>query len=319
MRVRGFVVILELDVTNNLLYGGQKRGIMGLFGFGKKHAKQQSEEDQSEVEGNDLLGEQEDDAEFDSIPDEDQQESEEYLGRGDDRGPWDIDDEEVVDYDEYLDVGAFYLPYMQGIELRLKANRASGEVLGATISYGSSSLEIEAFAAPKTLGLWDDVRDDLLTGNDNASSRPGIFGTEVLLPVDVKGNTVVTRIVGVDGPRWMLRGIFSGPAASDGEEKEILDNLFQEIVVERGDEPLAPRDMIPMHAPITPKQRREQEEAEKQANDESEAEKTSKKGKNAKDKNGKSIPEKPKGPLDSDQNTETKTTLARGPMFSEVR
>ncbi|MFT8355790.1 MAG: DUF3710 domain-containing protein [Bifidobacterium aquikefiri] len=288
---------------------------MGLFGFGKKHAKQQSAEDQPEVENDEVLAPQDEDADFDPIDDDNQEDSAEYQGRGEDRGPWDVDDEEVVDYDEYLDIGAFYLPYLQGIELRLKANRASGDVLGATISYGSSSLEIEAFAAPKTLGLWDDVREDLLAGNDSASSKPGVFGTEVSLPVEVKGNTVITRIVGVDGPRWMLRGIFSGPAASVGEEKQILDNLFQEIVVERGDEPLAPRDMIPMHAPVTPKQRREQEAAA-QDQDAATAKNTQKSGN---DKNDKSIPEKPKGPFDSDQNTEVKTTLSRGPMFSEVR
>ncbi|MFT8703903.1 DUF3710 domain-containing protein [Bifidobacterium aquikefiricola] len=294
---------------------------MGLFGFGKKRAKQQSAADQSEVENGDVHALQDQDADVDQIDGHDhtdghgQEDSAEYQGRGEDRGPWDVDDEEVVDYDEYLDVGAFHLPYLQGIELRLKANRASGDVLGVTISYGSSSLEIEAFAAPKTLGLWDDVREDLLAGNDDASSKPGVFGTEVCLPVEVKGNTVVTRIVGVDGPRWMLRGIFSGPAASAGEEKQILDNLFQEIVVERGDEPLAPRDMIPMHAPVTPKQRREQE-AQADGQDASSEKHASKSGK---DKHDTSIPEKPKGPFDSDQNTEVKTTLSRGPMFSEVR
>ena len=31
------------------------------------------------------------------------------------------------------------------------------------------------------------------------------------------------------------------------------------------------------------------------------------------------IPGQPKGPFDSDQQVEVKTTLSRGPMFSEVR
>ncbi|MCB6234654.1 DUF3710 domain-containing protein, partial [Megasphaera massiliensis] len=72
----------------------------------------------------------------------------------------DVDDENVPDYDEYLDMGAYCLPFLQGIELRVKANRATQQVLGTTITYGSSSVEIEAFAAPKTMGLWDDVRAD---------------------------------------------------------------------------------------------------------------------------------------------------------------
>ena len=37
----------------------------------------------------------------------------------------------------------------------------------------------------------------------------------------VKGGRKVvnTRIVGVDGPRWMLRGIFSGKAATDPDQR----------------------------------------------------------------------------------------------------
>lgn len=30
----------------------------------------------------------------------------------------DVDDENVPDHDEYLDMGAYYLPFLQGIELR---------------------------------------------------------------------------------------------------------------------------------------------------------------------------------------------------------
>ena len=234
----------------------------------------------------------------------------EYQGRGEERGPWDVNDEDVPDYDDYLDLGAYYLPFLRGIQLRIKANRATQQVLGSTITFGSSSLEIEAFAAPKTLGLWDDVRGDLLEANKAASEVDGVFGTELKLPVNVKGGkTVNTRIVGVDGPRWMLRGIFSGKAAIDPDspETEALNKFFAGIVVERGEEPLAPRDLIPMHPPVAPAERK----AAKAAAEAGEA--------NGKE-HFKDIPDnKPKGPLSQDQQTEVKTTLSRGPMFSEVR
>lgn len=190
---------------------------MGLFGFGKK--KRQSEEAaEAAAEENDKADEAI--SETAEAPAGGIQEtilpepSDEYDGRGDEHGPWDVDDENVPDYDEYLDMGAYYLPFLQGIELRVKANRATQQVLGTTITYGSSSVEIEAFAAPKTMGLWDDVRVDLVEANKDAKETDGVFGTELTLPVVVKGGRkVVTRIVGVDGPRWMLRGIFSGKAA----------------------------------------------------------------------------------------------------------
>ena len=282
---------------------------MGLFGFGKK--KHQSEEAAEVVaEENDKDVETVEENEETSTGDIRDivlpEPSDEYVGRGDEHGPWDVDDENVPDYDEYLDMGAYYLPFLQGIELRVKANRATQQVLGTTITYGSSSVEIEAFAAPKTMGLWDDVRADLSEANKDAKETDGVFGTELALPVVVKGGRkVVTRIVGVDGPRWMLRGIFSGKAATDpdNDETKALNQLFSNIVVERGEDPLAPRDLIPMHPPVAPAERKAAKEA-------AEAEEADKK---------MDIPGQPKGPFDSDQQVEVKTTMSRGPMFSEVR
>ncbi|ETY72156.1 DUF3710 domain-containing protein [Bifidobacterium moukalabense] len=275
---------------------------MGLFGFGKK--KRQSEDAQQAAEENEQAVD-EAAAQAQEVMDLPEP-SAVYEGRGNERGPWDVNDEDVPDYDDYLDLGSYYLPFLQGIELRVKANRATQQVLGSTITYGSSSLEIEAFAAPKTMGLWDDVRADLIEANKAASEVDGVFGTELALPVVVKGGRkVMTRIVGVDGPRWMLRGIFSGKAATDPEhdETKALNRFFADVVVERGDDPLAPRDLIPMHPPVAPAERKAAKEAfEQEGND------------------GKTdIPGKPKGPFDSDHQVEVKTTLSRGPMFSEVR
>lgn len=276
---------------------------MGLFGFGKK--KHQSKEALEAAAGENEeavdAAENVDEAqEVVALPEP----SAEYEGRGDEHGPWDVEDENVPDYDECLDMGSYYLPFLKGIELRVKANRATQQVLGTTITYGSSSVEIEAFAAPKTLGLWDDVRADLIEANKDAKEVEGVFGTELALPVTVKGGRkVLTRIVGVDGPRWMLRGIFSGKAATDpeGEEAKALNQFFADIVVERGDDPLAPRDLIPMHPPVAPAERKAAKAAAEEAEQKTE------------------IPGKPKGPFDSDQQVEVKTTLSRGPMFSEVR
>ncbi|WP_368100973.1 DUF3710 domain-containing protein, partial [Bifidobacterium catenulatum] len=264
---------------------------MGLFGFGKK--KHQSEEAleaaaEENEEAVDAAENVDEAQEVVALPES----SAEYEGRGDERGPWDVEDENVPDYDEYLDMGSYYLPFLKGIELRVKANRATQQVLGTTITYGSSSVEIEAFAAPKTLGLWDDVRADLIEANKDAKEVEGVFGTELALPVTVKGGRkVLTRIVGVDGPRWMLRGIFSGKAATDpeGEEAKALNQFFTDIVVERGDNPLAPRDLIPMHPPVAPAERKAAKAAAEEAEQKTE------------------IPGKPKGPFDSDQQVEVKT------------
>ncbi|KFI55993.1 DUF3710 domain-containing protein [Bifidobacterium choerinum] len=230
-----------------------------------------------------------------------------YQGRGEQFGPWDISEDNGPDYDEYLSLGSFYIPFVQGIQLRLKASKADNTLLGATVTIGRSSLELEAFAAPKTMGLWDDVRDDLVAANPAAKVEPGIFGAEVRLPIQLpNGKKHITRIIGVDGPRWMLRGIFSGPAADDPDspEAKVLDRFFSYIVVDRGEEPLAPRDLIPMAQPLTPGERRAMAEAA-DGDDTDDAPAT--------------IDGKPTGPMNSDHEVEQKTTLSRGPMFSELR
>lgn len=315
---------------------------MGLFGFGKKKHRDDDEEAEAKAKeaaaeddktgetGEDEAKDVENDAvnasddknpeaesstESDADSDEDAENkhkvpdepSEAYPDRGELYGPWDIEEEEAPNYDEYLDMGAYYLPFMPDVQFRVKANRASGQVLGCTVSYKASSLEIEALAAPKTLGLWDGVSEDLLAANPKASKQPGIFGTEIKLPVTVKGRkTLITRIVGVDGPRWMLRGIFSGRAATHPEspETKALNQYFSDIVVDRGEEPLAPRDLIPMHPPVSPEERRKADEAAAKAD---------------KDENGNKIPKRIKGPFVADQQTEVQTTISRGPMFSELR
>ena len=281
---------------------------MGLFGFGRKRAKQRAEEDledqkdQSKELDKSEGAEKSDQTSQTSQEDRDETAAEQDEAEQSGKGPWDSTDPEAPDTDEYLDIGALMLPFLKGSELRLKANSQTGDVLGATITYKSSSLELEPFAAPKSLGLWDEVRADLLKANPSCKEVDGVFGKELTLPVKVKGKNLLTRVVGIDGPSWMLRGIFSGPAAKGGKEKDVLDGYLADLVVVRGDEPLAPRDLVPMHAPITPNQRRGEAEDVKSKDDQS-----------------AQIPGKPEGPFDSDQQTEVKTTLSRGPMFSEVR
>lgn len=248
-------------------------------------------------------------------------------------GPWDVNDDNVPDYSDYLDLGSFYLPFLQGISLRLKKHRETNHIMGVIATYGSSSVSIEAFAAPKSSGIWDDIRKELIESNDKITEIDGAFGKELLLPVSVEGKTVQTRFVGVDGSRWMLRGIFSGQAAEqsmkNSDETLALNGWFSNIVVNRGDEPMAPRDLIPMHEPITAKQRVEAlrdalglseatvevEDATGESSGESSGENSGESGDSSQD----SILKRDDRPLGKDQQVEVKTTLTRGPMFSEIR
>ena len=62
----------------------------------------------------------------------------------------------------------------------------------------------------------------------------------------------LARFIGVDGPRWFLRGVVGGRATSDPEAAERVEDLFRSIVVVRGGAPMPPRDLIPLKMPQTP-------------------------------------------------------------------
>ena len=106
---------------------------MGLFGFGKKKSKKEAEPAVEPVDEDKVAAEAANAAaKAESAETVLAEPSSEYQGRGEERGPWDVNDEDVPDYDDYLDLGAYYLPFLQGIQLRIKANRAIQQVLGST-------------------------------------------------------------------------------------------------------------------------------------------------------------------------------------------
>ena len=70
----------------------------------------------------------------------------------------------------------------------------------------------------------------------------------VQLP-DGTGGFQVVRFVGVDGPRWFLRGVISGQGAVQPQAAGLLEQIFRDTVVVRGDGPMAPRDPIVLKLP----------------------------------------------------------------------
>ena len=127
---------------------------MGLFGFGKKKSKKEAEPAVEPVDEDKVAAaEANAAAKAESAETVLAEPASEYQGRGEERGPWDVNDEDVPDYDDYLDLGAYYLPFLRGIQLRIKANRATQQVLGSTITFGSSSLEPLPHPRPWDCGM----------------------------------------------------------------------------------------------------------------------------------------------------------------------
>jgi hypothetical protein len=61
---------------------------------------------------------------------------------------------------------------------------------------------------------------------------------------------VPARFLGVDGPRWFLRGTITGPAGAGGTAAAALEQAFRDVVVVRGTEPMPVRDPLPLTLPV---------------------------------------------------------------------
>jgi len=166
-------------------------------------------------------------------------------------GPWDIADAPADELPR-VDLGTLRVPALPDVDVRFEVS-AEGLVVAVTLAHGGSELQIGAFAAPRTAGIWDEVRREILgsLGNQGGTGQEvrGVFGTELTGRVPVQGGLQQARFVGVDGPRWFLRGLFVGPAATDAGRAAPLEDAFRKIVVVRGGDPMPVRDPLPMQLP----------------------------------------------------------------------
>jgi hypothetical protein len=173
------------------------------------------------------------------------------------RGPWD-DADAPDDGLSRLDLGGIRVPIFQGMELRVEFDQPSQQVTGAAVATSAGQLQIAAFAAPRSAGIWDEVREEIAASlRDSgapADEVPGVFGTELhtVMNVTSPGGVAMTqpaRFYGIDGPRWFLRGLLIGPAAADPAFAAELERVLRDVVVVRGGEAMAPRDLIPLRLP----------------------------------------------------------------------
>ena len=226
-----------------------------MFGFGKK--KRAEEAEKAAIDKAVAEEIEETNVEVEELKEEEN--SPEVIKYDRVNGPHDIEEVTAEDLEDYVNLGALRIKLLDGMNLRLETDDATGAVIAATITRDGATLQVQAFAAPRTTGIWDDIRHDLTESVKSQGGvveiYAGVFGVEMLtrLPAvteDGKRGERVARFVGVDGPRWFLRGVISGEAVLDNEEAaEAIDEVFRSVIVDRGDEPRPPRELLPLVVP----------------------------------------------------------------------
>lgn len=193
-------------------------------------------------------------------------------------GPWDAEADGIPEI-ERVDFGAIQVPIGEGIEIQVnveaveqdeQGNPVGGRIVAVTVVHGESGLQIQPFAAPKKSGIWDEVRqetaEEIKQAQGETQEAEGPFGTElhgmvpVAIPDEMKDQVPPeiaeqgfgwqpVRFLGVDGPRWFLRGVLQGAALQDPEQARVMEEIFQNVVVVRGDAPMPPRELLELALP----------------------------------------------------------------------
>jgi hypothetical protein len=187
-------------------------------------------------------------------------------------GPFDGDAD--VPAARRLDLGALRIPVVDGLQLQVEVDRASKAPRSVTVVHGPSRVRLSAFAAPRSSGVWEDIRSEISAEvtkvGGTAKEVDGPFGAELLTTIptklpDGRQAVQVQRFAGVDGPRWFLRAVFSGPEVvtaagiavpggrddlgPDPDRLRVLEDVVRGCVVVRGPHARPPREPLPLQLP----------------------------------------------------------------------
>jgi hypothetical protein len=172
-------------------------------------------------------------------------------------GPWDSDDL-PDDGLERIDLGSLLVPAMDGAEVRLQVDEASGQVQSVMLAGEEGALELRAFAAPRNGDLWSEVRPqiaaDVAQHGGTATERQGRWGTELVCQMQVtlpdgSGAIQPSRIVGVNGERWLLRATFLGKPAVEIDGADDWEDALARVAVHRGALAMPVGDSLPIVLP----------------------------------------------------------------------
>ena len=159
-------------------------------------------------------------------------------------GPFDIADA-PEDGIPRIDLGSVKVPVPDGSQVQVEMDPEAGGVRAVHVVTEQGQITVSAYAAPRSGGLWREVSselaDQLRTDGAKVTIGRGVWGLEISAII----GDVALRFVGVDRPRWMLRGVIAGPQSEAAAAVEVLREIVRRTIVDRGDAPM------PVRTPLT--------------------------------------------------------------------
>jgi hypothetical protein len=175
-------------------------------------------------------------------------------------GPWDVTErpEGDAEADDRAAFGTLSLQPPPGAELRLQVDEDSGAVVALLLATTDGAIDLRLFAAPRNEDIWPELVNGIVAEakqhGGSAEEGDGPFGTVVGVSVPVEGPGGKTAsqpsvIHGIAGPRWLLRAQMFGRPAIDYDPRGDLETALRSVVVNRGQEPMVPGELLPLELP----------------------------------------------------------------------
>jgi hypothetical protein len=93
--------------------------------------------------------------------------------------------------------------------------------------------------------------DSILAQGGKTESVIGPLGPELNAQIPTRdGGFRLAKFIGVDGPKWFLRGVVSGLALGDTLAMTHMIDIFRSVVVVRGIAPMPPKELLQLSAPV---------------------------------------------------------------------
>ena len=137
---------------------------------------------------------------------------------------------------------------------KLEVEESSSRIVALTVEHKGSTLQLQAFSAPGADGVWHEIRKALEQSIEaqggKTESVVGPLGPELNAQIPTQdGGSRLAKFIGVDGPKWFLRGVITGLALGDTLSMTHMIDIFRSVAVVRGSSPMPPKELLELIAP----------------------------------------------------------------------
>lgn len=194
-------------------------------------------------------------------------------------GPWDVsevDGSHPSHERNRIDLGGLRIRPRAGMTMQMQVDNKTGKATSVLLMGDQAGVQLMAIAAAKSSPLWPQTKSAVVADahrrGGSATEASGPWGPvlQVSLPATTStGQKGVqpSLVIGIDGPRWMLRATLLGKAAIDQQVHNQMLAIVQDTVVVRGDAPMPPGELIELRPPSRPDEEQAGEDADPAAGD----------------------------------------------------